>query len=157
MKSRREELARRVQAAPRTSWGARRYGAELKREVTEYGRERQREGATIRETAGELGLSVDALRKWMRRAALQIEAGKIPFEHRRRRPSRGQETPQREEWSGSECQQEEDKETRKEVPPVVSEGGLLICMVEPSGAKLERGTKEQLCEWLRTDLEESED
>lgn len=157
MKSRREELARRVQAAPRTSWGARRYGAELKREVTEYGRERQREGATIRATAEELGLSVDALRKWMRRATLQIEAGKVPFEHRRWRPSRGQETPQSEERSGSECQQEEDKETRKEVPPVVSEGGLLICIVEPSGVKLERGTKEQLCEWLRKDLEESED
>lgn len=157
MKSRREELERRVQAAPRTSWGARRYGAELKREVTEYGRERQREGATIREIAGELGLSVDALRKWMRWARRLIAAGKVPFEHSRRRPSRVQETTQRKEGSGLECQQEEGKETRKEVPPAVSEGGLLICIVEPSGVKLERWTKEQLCEWLRTDLEDSED
>ena len=68
-----------------------------------------------------------------------------------------QETTQRKERSGLECQQEEGKETRKEVPPAVSEGGLLICIVEPSGVKLERGTKEQLCEWLRTDLEDSED
>lgn len=89
----------------------------------------------------------------MRWATVLIEAGKVPFEHSRRRPSRAQETPQEEERSGSECQQEEGKE----VPPAVREGGLLICIVEPSGVKLERGTKAQLCEWLRTALEESED
>lgn len=84
MESRRKELKRRVQAAPKTSWGARRYGAELKREVTEYGRERQREGASIPAIAKELGLSAETLKKWMRWARVLIEAGKVPFA-----PSRG--------------------------------------------------------------------
>jgi transposase-like protein len=157
MKSRREELARRVQAAPRTSWGARRYGGELKREVTEYGRERQREGATIKEIAGELGLSTDSLRKWMRWATVLIEAGKLPFEHNRQRSSRAQETTKREARIGLECQQEGGEEKRKEVPPALSEGNLLLCIIEPSGVKLERGTKEQLCEWLRMNWEDSKD
>jgi transposase-like protein len=155
MKTRREELERRVQAAPKTSWGARRYGAELKREVTEYGRERQRGGATIAEIAGELGLSADSLRKWMRWAMVLIEAGKVPFEHSRRRPSRAQETTQREARSEAECQQEEGTEKRKEVPPAASEENLLICIVQPSGVKLERRTKEQLCAWLLMDLEDT--
>lgn len=84
MESRREELKRRVQGAPKTPWGARRYGDELKREVTEYGRERQKEGATIVEIAKELGLSAETLQKWMKWAKVLIAAGKVPFAPKRK-------------------------------------------------------------------------
>jgi transposase-like protein len=154
MKSRREELKRRVQAAPKTPWGARRYGAELKREVTEYGRERQKEGATIAAIAEELGLSGDSLKKWMRWAAVLIAAGKVPFEDSQRGPSRAPGNPQREARSGSEYQQEESAEKRREVPPASSEENLLLFLVKLSDVKLERATREQLCAWLRTDSRE---
>jgi hypothetical protein len=154
MKSRREELKRRVQAAPETPWGARRYGAELKRAVTEYGRERQREGGTIAEIAEELGLSADSLKKWMRWATVLIEAGKVPFEHSRRAASRAQGNRQKEARSGSERQQEESAEKRSEEPPASSEENLLLFMERLSDVKLERATRAQLCAWLRMDSRE---
>jgi hypothetical protein len=154
MKSRREALRRRVQTARKTHGVARRYGAELKRDVTEYGRERQREGATIVEIAEELELSADSLRKWMRWAKLLTKAGKIPFEHSRRSPSRVKENTQRE--VDSECQQEECTQKTNEVLPTVSEGNLLICVIEPSGVKLEQVTKKQLSEWILIELQEND-
>lgn len=105
MESRREELKRRAQAAPRMSSGQRRYNAEFKRDVTEYGRERQREGATLREIAEELGLSAGLFMRWMRWAKLQREAGKIPFEPRRRRSGKAQVNVQRDERPKPESRQ----------------------------------------------------
>jgi transposase-like protein len=60
--------------------GVRRYGAELKHAVVEYAFVRKDEGATIRETAEELGLSARFLCKWLRHARLRLEKGKVPFE-----------------------------------------------------------------------------
>lgn len=97
MESRREELKRRAEAAPKMSSGQRRYDAEFKRDVTEYGRERQREGATLTEIAETLGLSVGLFMRWMRWAKLQRDAGKIPFEPSRRRTGKARVNPQRNE------------------------------------------------------------
>ena len=104
MESRREELKRRAQAAPKMSSGQRRYDAEFKRDVTEYGRERQREGATLTGIAEELGLSTGLFMRWMRWAKLQIEAGKVPFEPSRRRSGKGQVNAQRGERPEPESQ-----------------------------------------------------
>lgn len=148
MKTRRGELKRRVQAAPKTPWGARRYGAELKREVTEYGRERQREGATVAEIAEELGLPAESLKKWMRWAKVLIEAGKVPFEPSRRRPGRAQGNVPGKGESESEPQQEKSEEQRRDVPPDWSEENLLVFLVKVSDIKVEKATREQLSAWL---------
>lgn len=56
------------------------YGPQLKRDIVAYTAARQSQKATVREIATELGLSYRALLAWTRRAKLQQEAGKIPFE-----------------------------------------------------------------------------
>ena len=145
MESRREELKRRVQAAPKTPWGARRYGAELKREVAEYGKERQREGASIVETAKELGLPVDSLRKWMRWARVLIDAGKVPFEPSRRVSGKDTSNAQREKRGGPESQRGEAGEQRHEMSPEPT----LVFSVKLSDVKLEQAEREQLCAWRR--------
>jgi transposase-like protein len=136
MESRREELKRRVQEAHKNPWIARRYGDVLKRAVTEYGRERQKEGAKVAEIARELGLSAGTYGKWLRRARLQIAAGKTPFEpHRRRsRESVGQ--------SG------ERAELSTEEQPEPSEERMLVLLVKLSDVQVEQATREQLCAWL---------
>lgn len=117
MESRREELKRRVQGAPKTPWGALRYGDELKRDVTEYGRERQREGASIVEIAKELGLSAETLQKWMKWAKVVIAAGKVPFEPRRKRSGADEVKAQRSVREGPENQQGEAAERMNEGSP----------------------------------------
>lgn len=145
MESRREELKRRVRTAPKTPWGARRYGAELKKEVTEYGRERQREGASIVEIAKELGLPADSLRKWMRWAKVLIDAGKVPFEPRRRMSGKDTSKAQKEERGGPENPRGEAAEQRLEMSPEP----MLVFRVKLSDVKLEQAEREQLCAWLR--------
>jgi transposase-like protein len=122
MESRREELKRRVQEAPKTPWGALRYGDELKRDVTEYGRERQKEGATIVEIAKELGLSAETLQKWMKWAKVVIAAGKVPFEPRRKRSGTDEVKAQRSVREGLENQQGEAAERGIEGSPEPSAG-----------------------------------
>jgi hypothetical protein len=75
-----EHLRARIVAAPTQGLGRRCYGAELKRAVVEYVFARQGEGATIRESAEELGLSAGVLGRWLRRARRRVNKGKIPFE-----------------------------------------------------------------------------
>jgi transposase-like protein len=75
-----EHLRARLAAAPTQGPGRRRYGAELKRAVVEYAFVRKDEGATIRETAEELGLSAKFLYKWLRHARLRLKEGRVPFE-----------------------------------------------------------------------------
>lgn len=59
------------------------YGPQLKREIVAYTAARQSQKAKLREIATELGVSYRVLVAWMRRAKLQQEAGKIPFERTR--------------------------------------------------------------------------
>jgi transposase-like protein len=75
-----EHLRARIAAAPKQGPGRRRYGAELKRAVVEYASARQGEGATIRESAEELGLAAGVLGRWLRRARLRLKKGRAPFE-----------------------------------------------------------------------------
>jgi transposase-like protein len=117
MESRREELKRRIQGAPKTPWGALRYGDELKRDVTEYGRERQREGATIVEIAKELGLSAETLQKWMKWAKTVIAAGKVPFAPKRKGSGADEVKAQGSVRDGSEDQKGELAERRNEGSP----------------------------------------
>lgn len=79
MNSRREELCERiaeVHAQPPHTW---RYGAELKRAILDYARERMAEGFKREEIARELGLSGSLLSKWIRRARLRMKHGRQPF------------------------------------------------------------------------------
>jgi transposase-like protein len=79
MNSRRQELCERiaeVHAQPPRTW---RYGAELKRAIVDYARERLAEGIKQEEIARELGLSASRLGKWIRRARLRMEYGRQPF------------------------------------------------------------------------------
>jgi hypothetical protein len=77
-----EHLRARIAEVLKQGPGVRRYGAELKHAVVEYAFARKDEGATIRETAEELGLSARFLYKWLRHARLRLENGKVPFEPR---------------------------------------------------------------------------
>lgn len=76
-----------AQAQPR-----RRYGSELKREIVTYAAARHSQKVSIRKIATELGLSGPVLTAWMRHARLRQEAGKIPFERRRRNAAPVQRT-----------------------------------------------------------------
>lgn len=149
MESRREELKRRVQAAPKMPWGPRRYGAELKRDVTEYGRERQAEGVTLRKIAEELGLSAWSLMKWMRWAKTLIEAGKVPFEPSRRRSGKAQANVQKDARPEPESQRSAEANESGEAQPEVSEERTLVFLVRLSDVHVESATRDQLCEWLR--------
>lgn len=117
MESRREELKRRAQEAPKTPRGARRYGDELKRDVTEYGRERQKEGASIVEIAKELGLSAETLQKWMKWAKAVIAAGKVPFAPKQKRTGTDEVEARRSVRGGPENQQGGAAERKNEGPP----------------------------------------
>ena len=74
-----KRLRARLAAVLRQEGRGRRYGADLKRAVVEHAFARQGEGATIREIAGELGLSAGLLGKWLRDARLRLEKGRVPF------------------------------------------------------------------------------
>jgi transposase-like protein len=75
-----EHLRARIAEVLKQGPGVRRYGAELKHAVVEYAFARKDEGATIRETAEDLGLSARFLYKWLRDARRRLKKGKIPFE-----------------------------------------------------------------------------
>ena len=80
MSSAAEHLRARILAVPTQGSGRRRYGAELKRAVVEHALARQGEGATIRASAEELGLTAGLLYKWLHHGRLEPEKGKVPFE-----------------------------------------------------------------------------
>lgn len=149
MESRREELKRRVQAAPKMPWGPRRYGAELKRDVTEYGRERQTEGVSMKQIAEELGLPAWSLMKWMRWAKTLIEAGKVPFEPSRRHSGKAQADAQKDARSEPESQGSAEANESGEAQPEASEERTLVLLVRLSDVHVESATRDQLCEWLR--------
>lgn len=148
MESRREELKRRVQTAPKMPWGPRRYGAELKRDVTEYGRERQTEGVSMKKVAEELGLSAWSLMKWMRWAKTLIEAGKVPFEPSRRRSGKAQANAQKDARPEPRSQRSAEANERGEAQPEASEERTLVLLVRLSDVQVESATRDQLCEWL---------
>jgi hypothetical protein len=75
-----EHLRARIAEVLKQGPGVRRYGAELKHAVVEYAFVRKDEGATIRESAQELGLSAGVLGRWLRHARLRLKKGRIPFE-----------------------------------------------------------------------------
>lgn len=88
----RERIAE-VQRAPGP---ARRYSTALKREIAAYALERWDEGATQKEIAAELGLSMTVLAKWFRHARRRQQAGREPFAPVEREPvvwSEQEETP----------------------------------------------------------------
>jgi transposase-like protein len=108
--------------APKTPRGAPRYGDELKRDVTEYGRERQKEGALIVEIAKELGLSAETLQKWMKWAKTVIAAGKVPFAPKRKGSGADGGEAQGSVRGGPENQQGEAAERGSEGSPEPSAG-----------------------------------
>lgn len=86
MTARAQELRRRIleiqaQEAPR-----RRYDAGLKRAVVAYHEEREQAGARMDAVAGELGLPLSTLSKWVRHARRRLAAGKVPFARLARPP-----------------------------------------------------------------------
>jgi hypothetical protein len=149
MESRRKELRRRIQEAHKNPWIARRYDGALKRAVTEYGRERQQEGATIVAIEKELGLPARACEKWLRQARLQIAAGKTPFEPRRKRSRTGQDVVVQEANRESESPPGEGAEQGLEARPELSAEPTLVLFVRLSDVHVESAAREQLCEWLR--------
>lgn len=149
MEARREELKRRIQEANKNPWIAGRYDGALKRAVTEYGRERQKEGATVAEIARELGLGARTCERWLRRARLQINAGKTPFEPRRRRAGTGDEAVKHGVDGASADQPGEGARPRTEKQLEPSEERILILLVKVPEVQVENVTREQLCEWLR--------
>ena len=142
MESRREELKRRIQTAPKVPWGPRRYGAELKRDVTEYGRERQTEGVSMKKIAEELGLSAWSLMKWMRWAKTLIEAGKVPFEPSRRRSGKAQANAQKDVRPEPESQRSAEANETGEAQPEVSEERALVFLVRLSDVHVESATRD---------------
>lgn len=148
METRREELKRRVQEARKNPWIARRYDGALKRAVTEYGRERQKEGATVAKIARELGLPARTYEKWLRQARLQMAAGKTPFEPRRGRSGTGQRAMKQGANREMEGQLGEGAAQRIEVQPEVSGERTVVLIVKLSDVQVEQATREQLCGWL---------
>lgn len=88
MDSRRQQLRERIAETQRQQppGPARRYSTELKREVVAYALERWAEGATQKEIAAELGLSMTVLGKWFRHARRRQQAGREPFARVEREP-----------------------------------------------------------------------
>lgn len=149
MKSRREELKRRVQEANKNPWIARRYDAELKRAVAEYGLKRRGEGAKVVEIAEELGLGAHTCEKWLRRAQIQIDAGKIPFELDRRRRRTGQPSVKQAADGEPEKYLGATADRKLEVQPELSTDKALVFIVRLSDIRLEPAETTRLCEWLR--------
>lgn len=149
MTSRREELKRRVQEANKNPWIARRYNAELKRAAVEYGLKRREEGAKVAEIAEELGLMARTFERWLRRARLQIDAGKIPFELDWRRRRTGPPTVRQAADGKPEKYLGTTADHKLEVQPELRAEKALVFIVRMSDIKLEPAETERLCEWLR--------